>query len=416
MDNMKIYTGRVKVFDVSFVGIYWLLGIFLERNELMFVNLENHRYLDTLLKHPMPKLNSMLHFEKTYVDWTSERISRHILYWLGWLLFYAITNSSYHDESFLIWMQVELLVMPVKLPYTYFVAYYLMPRFLVKRWYGTFFFWLVLWGIIGGLLIRVIDFYYIAEALFGAPYQSEFCSSKIAYKVLDLIYIASLVLIIKLIQRTFSQEAANRALMEQKLGAELQLLKNQLHPHFFFNTLNNLYGMILTQEPKASELVLKLSSMMRYMLYDCDVRQISLQRELEQLQNYIEMEQIRYGERLEVSFEVAGETTEKQIAPLLLIAFIENAFKHGPAKSVTNAWIRCNVWVDRDELHFKVENSLTSTGKEGFEGGSEDKALVNPSGIGLSNVQKRLNLLYADRYDLTIEEGDTYLVVLKLEL
>ena len=254
----------------------------------------------------------MLHFEKTYHQWTPERIARHVLYWLGWLLFYGATNSGYHEESFWTWIQVELWVMPVKLPYTYFVAYYLMPKFLVKRRYGKFLFWLIFWGIIGGLLIRAIDFFYIAEALFGKKYESEFCSTKIAFKVLDLIYIASLVLIIKLVQRTFLQEATNRTLMEQKLGAELQLLKNQLHPHFFFNTLNNLYGMILTHEPRASELVLKLSSMMRYMLYDCDVKRIPLEKEIEQLQNYIEMEQIRYGERLEVSFEVAGKMGDQE--------------------------------------------------------------------------------------------------------
>ncbi|MFK7905315.1 MAG: sensor histidine kinase [Chitinophagales bacterium] len=356
----------------------------------------------------------MLHFEKTYVHWTAERISRHVLYWLGWLLFYAISNSSYHDESFFTWLQVELLVMPVKLPYTYFVAYYLMPKFLVKKQYWSFFLWLILWGLVSGLLIRAIDFYYIAEALFGNKYESAFCSAKIAYKVLDLIYIASLVLIIKLVQRNFTQEATNRDLMEQKLGAELQLLKNQLHPHFFFNTLNNLYGMVLTQDANASELVLKLSSMMRYMLYDCDVPEIPLKKELEQLQNYIEMEQIRYGERLEVSFEVAGEVEGKQIAPLLLIAFIENAFKHGAAKAANKAWIRCNVWLNGNELHFKVENSLPS--KEHFEVERQDEVLINPSGIGLTNVRKRLDLLYANRYELQVDEGDSYLVVLKLDL
>lgn len=357
----------------------------------------------------------MFYFEKTYHQWTGKRIARHVLYWFGWLLFYAITNSSYHNESFFTWLQVELLVMPVKLPYTYFVAYYLMPKFLVKRRYGIFFSCLILLGIIGGLLIRGIDFFYIAETLFGEKYESEFCSSKIAYKVLDLIYIASLVLIIKLVQRTFAQEATNRALMEQKLGAELQLLKNQLHPHFFFNTLNNLYGMILTQEPKASELVLKLSSMMRYMLYDCDVPKIPLERELEQLQNYIEMEQIRYGERLEVSFEVAGKVGEKQIAPLLLIAFIENAFKHGAARVANKAWIRCNVWLDGERLHFKMENSLPSS-EEDFEVSEEEMDFNNPSGIGLANVRKRLDLLYPNRYSLHIEAGDSYLVVLKLDL
>ena len=147
-------------------------------------------------------------------------------------------------------------------------------------------------------------------------------------------------------------------MVEQKLGAELKVLKNQLHPHFLFNTLNNLYSMVLTQHPRASEVVVRLSDIMSYMLYDCERRLIDLEKEIENLKNYIELEKIRYGKRLDISFETGGKIAGKSIPPLLLLPFLENAFKHGVGKNERASWVRINLWVNDEELTYLVENSL----------------------------------------------------------
>ncbi len=351
---------------------------------------------------------SMWRLDKTYHSWTGERIARHVLYWLGWLLFYTTINGNYHDGQYLDWMYVELCFMPVKLVYVYFVVYYLLPNFLFKKKYFSFFFWAVLLATLSAILLRFIDVYHLRPLLFDLPPYPIF-NPKMFYKVLDLIYIASLPTIIKLFQRSITQEKDNEHLVKQRLSAELQLLKNQLHPHFLFNTLNNLYGLVLTGDQHAPDVVLRLSNIMSYMLYECDVDYIPLNRELDHLRNYLELEKVRYGERLDLSFEVAGPIEGRQIAPLLLIGFLENAFKHGAAKDDRQAWIRVNVWVEEQNLSFKVENNLPEVIDE------KDTQTIQ-SGIGLQNVRKRLQLLYPDRHELLVQKNQSFLIHLKLQL
>lgn len=349
-------------------------------------------------------------FDRTYQQWTGERILRHLLYWLAWIIFYAVVNSGYHDQGFSTWALVELVIIPIKLLYVYTVIYGLLPRYLINRRYSVFFPVAILLALMGGLTISIIDRTIISPHILGQPLYGYFLHKKMVYKCLDLVYIASLPTIIKLWQRQVGQEKAQQALATQKLGAELQLLKNQLQPHFLFNTLNNLYGMVLSQHERAAEVVLRLSNMMSYMLYECNEEQITLTKEVEQLQNYIELERIRFGDRLEVSFEVGGDIEHETIAPLLLIGFWENAFKHGPAKQDRNAWISGHLWVQNAQLRFTLENSTLGT----IEMNSPQEQQAG--GIGLQNVQKRLALLYPDQHRLDIHSNDTFLVNLDIDL
>jgi len=299
----------------------------------------------------------MFQFEKTYKGWSWERVSRHIIYWLAWLLFYSIAGSSYSDITFTDWVVLELSMMAVKLPFTYFVVYYLVPNYLIPKRYPNFFSALFLSASIGGLLIWSLYYFIFDQPYFGHQ-QNTFWSFKMSFKALDLIYIASLPVILKMLQRNSSQENQTRLLAEQKLGAELKNLKNQLHPHFLFNTLNNLYSLVLTQHPKAPEVVVRLSDMMSYMLYESERPLMDLEKEIENLKNYIELEKIRYGKRLDLSFETAGDLAGKSIPPLLLLPFLENAFKHGVEKNELTSWVRINLWVNNDKLTYMVENSV----------------------------------------------------------
>jgi len=350
----------------------------------------------------------MLQFEKTYTRWSGERILRHILYWLAWLIFYAAVNSSFGQYSFATWLKVELAIMTIKLPFTYFLIYILVPKYLIQKRYLTFFIYTFCFAYIGGVLIQQLYGWVIIPCFFET--KEWYSGKKVIYLVLDLIYIASLPTILKLLQRQFQQEKLTRQIAEQKLGAELKLLKNQLHPHFLFNTLNNLYGMVLTQHPKAADVVVQLSDIMSYMLYECERETIDLEKDLANLKNYVELEKVRYGKRLEISFDTGGDLQGKVIAPLLLIPFVENAFKHGVGKNELHSWVVINFQVEDHQLYFSIENSLPE------ETEADDLETPVQSGIGLVNVRKRLELLYPKQHHLEINHGETYCVKLKLQL
>lgn len=352
----------------------------------------------------------MFKIEQTYHGWSWERISRHIFYWSAWLLFYSIIGSSnYITIGFWEWTGLELLIMCIKLPFIYFAIYYLVPQYLIPKRFTTFFSKLLITATIGGIIIWALYFFKFNPIYFAKGAAPYFWSKNVFYKILDLIYIASPPIILKMLQHQTLQEKQNALLVEQKLNAELRVLKNQLHPHFLFNTLNNLYSLVLVQHPKSADVVLRLSDMMSYMLYECERPLINLEKEIEHLNNYIELEKIRHGKRLNFSFETGGDVQNKSIAPLLLLPFLENAFKHGVEKDEKNSWIRINLWVENNHLTFLVENSLP-------ENKEEEDLPKTQSGVGLVNVKKRLELLYPENHNLEIIENESFLIKLNLNL
>ena len=195
-----------------------------------------------------------------------------------------------------------------------------------------------------------------------------------------------------------------RMLKADKAKAELALLKNQINPHFFFNTLNNLYGLVVEQSEKAPEVILKLSDMMRYTIYDGKEEAVLLKDEVNYLKNYIDLHKIRYQKNVDISFTHDIDENLK-VAPLLFIILLENAFKHGIEKMRTNAYIHLQMKSDEKQLLFTIENNF-------------DKTADNQKpGIGLENLKKRLLYLYPNRHELRIEKtASTYKVGLNLEL
>jgi sensor histidine kinase YesM len=358
----------------------------------------------------------MFLFSKVYESWTWERISRHVLYWCGWWGFYALVNTnSYRDGSYVDWLLVELFVLPVKLTLTYFVIYYLLPRFSKKKRYFSLLFLTLTLSFLGAMVLRTMEicslqsWLLLSGKLSCAWGKAPFFVFKMVYKALDLLFVVSLVAIIKFIQQQFIYERKTKSLLTQKLETELQFLKHQLQPHFLFNTLNNLYGLILTKSDRAGDMVVKLSEIMSYMLYESNETLVPVEDELANLENYIALEKIRYGDELQIDYKVKGETKEKKIPPLVLISFVENAFKHGPSSNLETSWIRILAEVTEKKFLFVVENSFPDLGL----GGEESRPQVN-SGIGLDNVQKRLDLIYGTAYDLKITQKDTYLIELSI--
>ncbi|WP_052308524.1 sensor histidine kinase [Solitalea canadensis] len=211
----------------------------------------------------------------------------------------------------------------------------------------------------------------------------------LAYNVPTLFGLAA---VIKFGKHWYQKQKERELLIKEKLKAELQLLKAQIHPHFLFNTLNNIYSFILTSNPNASGLILKLSNLLRYILTECNQPKVPLVKELKMIENYMELEKIRYGERLNMQVTVVGNPENKSIAPLLLLPFIENSFKHGASNVLQNPWIELNLIITDQNLSMELVNSQVAV----------SQAYDKNNGIGLANVQKRLNLLYGNQHTLKI--------------
>lgn len=190
----------------------------------------------------------------------------------------------------------------------------------------------------------------------------------------------------------------------EKLSAEVKYLRAQINPHFLFNTLNNIYGLALEKSDKTPEIILKLSKMMDYMLYESNDAEVYLKKDIENISNYIDIERIRQGNNAEITFEVKGEITDQKIIPLVLLPLVENAFKHGVNTIIKGAYMRVLITVNGPNLEIDVKNNFKQQETE-------------RSGIGLTNLEHRLNLFYENAYTMkTDSAGDEYHVNLKLRL
>ncbi|PPK88695.1 histidine kinase [Neolewinella xylanilytica] len=234
-------------------------------------------------------------------------------------------------------------------------------------------------------------------------------SSRFGVNVLMSVFFAVVCVgLLKFVEDYFELEARRKELENQQLTSELQFLRAQVNPHFLFNTLNNLYYLAVNNSSRTPEVIAKLSGMMRYMIYESNHEKVPLEREIEYIENYLSLERLRLEETVPITFEVDGKTSGVRIAPLILITFLENAFKHGVSSSATAPWITVHLQVERNELQYRVANGKLA---------EDSKVLKNKSGIGLQNVKRRLELSYPDHHYLRISDMDErYEVILKLDL
>ncbi|TDQ09279.1 sensor histidine kinase [Pedobacter metabolipauper] len=193
----------------------------------------------------------------------------------------------------------------------------------------------------------------------------------------------------------FGNESVQRNLVSEKKEMELQFLKSQLNPHFLFNSLNNIYSLAYQKSDKTPDAILKLSEIMRYMIYESNDSWVSLSKEIEYVQSFIELQKLRFKDGAAVEFSLNGEIDDQQIVPLILISFVENAFKHGVANDPENP-IRINIIANQKILHFSVTNKKNKSNKDQM------------GGVGLYNVERRLQLLYPERYKLNIVNSETH--------
>lgn len=338
---------------------------------------------------------SMRWYRKPYV-----RITSHVIFWFIYLAVNVLTvKKFYPDEAFLRMMLRFGLSLPVDVTATYLTVYGLFPWFLFRRRYLMFTVSFLLGAFFFIVLQRIIVFYIVQPVFFPAtPPTYPFWQINWFYSFTNIYLVVGFVSVVKLLEISFEQQRNTRELDREKIEAELKFLKAQVHPHFLFNTLNNLYALTLDKSDKAPEVVLKLSELLNYMLYECNEPYMLISKEIQLIENYLELERIRYGDQLKLDFSVSGDTAGKKIAPMLLLPFVENSFKHGVSKVRKDAFVRISLDVNEHDLNFKVSNSRPIQPENDLGDYSE--------GIGLKNVKRRLELIYPGKYKLGLEQQE----------
>ena len=335
---------------------------------------------------------------------------RHLFFWFVIYSYFVgtVTIDNYSGfyevlEHFSIYVCCQIIV-------AYTCLHLLIPRFLTQKKYAQFVIYLLF--LLIGVFIIFVGFheYYYRPKYLKTNGTAIYNSSKIFWeKLFSLrIFLGKSAIILTpvsllLIIRFYKERQNYLQLNEQKKSNELSVLKHQLNPHFLFNTLNNLYALSIDKSDEAPEVILKLSEMLDYMLYGCNDQYVALQKEIELLNNYIALEKVRYGKRVNIQFNKNVESNVK-IAPLILLTFVENAFKHGVSHELKEAFIHIDITQKEHFIQVHISNSI-----------AKHKVAFNKVSIGISNVKKQLELLYLDTYTLHIsEKNNTFHIHLKL--
>lgn len=308
------------------------------------------------------------------------------------------------------------LIVLVQIITAYTCMYVLMPKFLNQRKTGLFVFWMLV------LLIAAYAFYQGVKMLyFDVAYFDSYDESQRRYAAesfgkrfthfsvflsKSILYLTPTALL--LMARFYTNQEKFLKLNEQKKIAELTALRNQLNPHFLFNTLNNLYALALEKSDKTPEVIERISGILDYILYRCKENYVPVQKEIELVENYLSLEKIRYGNRVAVDFD-HKVSPEVKIAPLILLTFVENAFKHGVTQELKKAEIKISLTADNTDVLFSIYNSKPKRTTIGQHQENEEP-------LGINNVKLQLELLYLNSHELTISnKEDSYEVVLRLK-
>ncbi len=340
----------------------------------------------------------------------------HLKYLVFWVLIFvfSISNASYLYASNEELLTIYAIRVSFQIVIAITIIEVLIPRILNKGKQWLFWFSVVLFLLIIYVICTAILKYYLEVKFPGSyvNYLKKFSDltwygrvtnlSDIISKSLYFLYPTFLILVLKLYQEKQNLLKLN----EQKTTAELTALKNQLNPHFLFNTLNNLYALALKKSDDTTKVIQKLSYILDYILYGCNEKFVSLDKEIDLLENYLSLEKIRYGDRVKITFH-KDVTGKEKIAPLILLTFLENAFKHGVAQEINQASIEIKISKKNEQIVYTIQNSKPL--------GVEHNA--SKDSIGLKNVKKQLELLYPQAYDLIIENtSNTFSANLKLDI
>ena len=288
---------------------------------------------------------------------------------------------------------------------SYLNYFVFLPRFLRRRnvWLYLLEF-IVPFSLV--MIVRLTFERYLIDGLSGTE-EYLYTTRFVVFVITTNFFIVAFVAMLRFAVDWLEFEAKKNEVENEKLTAELNFLKAQINPHFLFNTLNNLYYLAYSKSENTTEVIAKLSQMMRYMIYDSNHPKVLLSKEIEYMRNYISLERLRLNDQIPIKFDVKGSTENVWITPLIFITFLENAFKHGVSNSNPKAWVNITIDLRDHECIYSVENSRGAEQKDGSE----------KSGIGLQNVKRRLELSYPGKYKLVTEDTrEKYLVKLNLSV
>ncbi|WP_431135576.1 sensor histidine kinase [Psychroserpens mesophilus] len=322
----------------------------------------------------------------------------HLFFWVAVLFFFTnvfeVDNATYKDT-----FKFSLFLMPITIATTYVATYKLIPDYLITKQYWRFALYTSYTFIISLYLLFVSIF-------FSLIYISNFEYTNMNPLTKNILFIMTAVYLIvivvsafKLLKLNLKQASKTNALETKILDTQLKLkeqelnyLKMQIHPHFLFNTLNTMYGFALKKADQTPDMILKLSNLLDYLLYQVEKPFVLLSEEIAHIKDYIDLEKMRFNDTLQVNFKIDVASETARIAPMLLLPFVENSFKHG---SITDGKLTINIQLiaDSNSIDFSIQNS-----------NSENN--TSQLGIGLDNIKKRLELLYANQYHLDIKNED----------
>ena len=349
-------------------------------------------------------MNSFL-YEK-FIFAHQYRLWRHIAYWGCCLVLWpAFFKLIYPESSFWQSMVINFAYLPAAVLFSYPLTYFAIPYLLLKGKFFRFIFACLAWAAVGFLIIYFVKFY-IDIPLQKAMIPGFVTGSGMPTENYFILTTSSAGFVVARFFKLWAIKSRDlQRAQQEKLSAELELLKAQLHPHFLFNTLNNIYAFALERSVKTPQLVLKLSTLLSYMLYECKTDEVMLEKEVEVMKNYIGLEKERYGDKLDISINIEGDIQHQFIAPLLILPFLENAFKHGASEQLATPWMSIDLSVKDQILKCKVVNSKNET------------VPFHQHGVGINNVRKRLQFLYPDRHQLKLsDEGAFFVVALMVKL
>jgi two-component system LytT family sensor kinase len=324
-----------------------------------------------------------------------------------YLLLVAYLISPYHDYVAGIFPAFSILIFHALVSYLNLLFF--LPNLLFEKKYISYLLSLFLTILLVCFPLAVI----VNNFFLSNSFLSENIWTPMFFAV-NSIYIlltVSVTSFIHLISDWYRKDRINKELERMNTQQELRFLKSQINPHFLLNSLNNIYALSLIKSDKTPDMVMSLSRLLRYLLYETSESKVSLIKEIEYLEDLLALERIRVGDRATITFEIDGEPDLVMIEPLLFINFVENSFKHGVNSANKQSWMKINLEIEANgkRLCFRIENSkpLEKTSQKDDRHG----------GIGLENARKRLKLLYPDKHLLNITDNkDTYKVELKLEL
>ena len=328
-----------------------------------------------------------------------------LIHIFGWLAFFALLVAVFawpsQSQSYPV-LRIFLVLLAL-ITFFYTNTSLLIPALLARKKVAIY-----IAAVLAGIFVIIFWDVWIQRTLNAEFYESHGWYKGIIIQRATLLSLLVLAVSggLKMTREWFKTERLKNQMEKEKMVSELALLKSQINPHSLFNNLNSIYSLAVRKSEDAPKAIVKLSELMRYILYDSSAEQISLEQEVEHLQNFLDLQKLRIHREANVRFEMAGDWQGKIIAPMLLEPFVENAFKHGNIHQA-GAEIALSLQVAQDRLHFLVKNTVDhqTHQKDAY------------SGIGLANIRKRLELLYPNRHSLRIQpEKNMYSVDLTIQI